>query len=58
VTVSADIASSQAFILTNAQTDEDLACRVARLIRTEKGQMLVGLEFLRHSPRFWGLAVD
>jgi hypothetical protein len=58
VTVSADVASSQALILTNAQTDEDLACRVARLIRTDKGQMLVGLEFLRHSPSFWGLVVD
>jgi hypothetical protein len=53
VTVSADIASSQALILTNAQTNQDLACRVARLVRTERGQMLAGLEFLRHSPRFW-----
>jgi len=53
VTVSAEITDSQALILTNAQTDQDLACRVARLVRTERGQVLAGLEFLRHSPRFW-----
>jgi len=53
VTVSADLAGSQALILTNAQTNQDVACRVVRLARTERGQMLAGLEFLRHSPRFW-----
>jgi hypothetical protein len=53
VTVSGDITDSQTLILTNAQTDQDLACRVARLVRTERGQTLGGLEFLRHSPRFW-----
>lgn len=53
VTVSADLTGSQTLILTNAQTNQDLACRVARLVRTETGQMLAGLEFLRHSPRFW-----
>ena len=53
VTVSAEITSSQTLLLTNAQTDQDLACRVARLVRTERGQTLAGLEFLRHSPQFW-----
>ena len=53
VTVLADLTGSQALILTNAQTNQDLACRVARLVRTESGQTLAGLEFLRHSPRFW-----
>jgi hypothetical protein len=53
VTVSEDINDSQTLILTNAQTDQDVACRVARLVRTERGHRLAGLEFLRHSPRFW-----
>lgn len=53
VTVSASITSSQTLILTNARTNQDLACRVARLVRTDRGQLLAGLEFLRHSPRFW-----
>jgi hypothetical protein len=53
VTVSADLTGSQALILTNAETNEDVACRVARLVRTDRGQMLAGLEFLRHSPHFW-----
>jgi len=53
VTVSADLTGSQALILTNAETNQDVACRLARLVRTERGQMLAGLEFLRHSPRFW-----
>jgi hypothetical protein len=53
VTVSADINSSQTLILTNAQTNQDLACRVARLVRTERGQTLAALEFFRHSSRFW-----
>jgi hypothetical protein len=57
VTVSAKITSSQKLILTNAQTNEDVACRVARLVRTERGQTLAGLEFLEPSPRFWGTSV-
>jgi hypothetical protein len=55
VTLSTGIAFSQALILTNAQTKKDLACRVARLVQTQSGQMLVGLEFFRHSPRFWDI---
>jgi hypothetical protein len=54
VTVPAGITSSQTLILTNARTNQDLACQVARLVRTDRGQMLAGLEFLRPSPRFWG----
>jgi predicted KAP-like P-loop ATPase len=53
VTVWADITNSQRLILTNVHTNRDLTCRVARLVRTERGQMVVGLEFLRHSSRFW-----
>jgi hypothetical protein len=40
-------------ILTNLQTDQDLTCRVARLIRSERGQVLAGLEFLQSAPGFW-----
>jgi hypothetical protein len=51
--ISAPIKLSQTLLLTNLQTEEDLACRVARLVRTEEGETLVALEFLRPPPRFW-----
>ena len=44
VTISADITISQTLILTNAQTNQDLSCRVARLVPTERGQIVAGLE--------------
>jgi hypothetical protein len=53
VPISASVVRSQNLILTNLQTDQDLACRVARLIRSERGQMLAGLEFLQFAPGFW-----
>ncbi|MFZ3216673.1 MAG: hypothetical protein WA192_11490 [Candidatus Acidiferrales bacterium] len=53
VPISAAVARSQKLILTNLQTGQDLACRVARLIRSERGQMLAGLEFLQSDPGFW-----
>ena len=51
--ISAGIVRAQKLILTNLQTDQDLACRVARLIRSERGQVLAGLEFLQSAPDFW-----
>ena len=53
VPISARVVRSQKLILTNLQTDQDLTCRVARLIRTERGQVLAGLEFLQSAPGFW-----
>jgi hypothetical protein len=51
--IRAGIARAQKLILTNLQTNQDLPCRVARLIRSESGQMLAGLEFLQSAPGFW-----
>jgi hypothetical protein len=53
VPISASIVRAQKLILTNLQTDQDLTCRVARLIRSERGQVLAGLEFLQSAPGFW-----
>jgi hypothetical protein len=53
VPISAGVVRSQKLILTNLQTDQDLTCRVARLIRSERGQILAGLEFLQSAPGFW-----
>jgi len=53
--LSAEIERSQTLLITNLRTNEDLACRVARLAITEKGSILVGFEFLRPSPRFWSI---
>ncbi|MGA7853022.1 MAG: hypothetical protein WCA15_06820 [Candidatus Acidiferrales bacterium] len=56
VPISTSVARQQELILTNMQTEEDLLCRVARLIRSERGQMLAGLEFVQAAPSFWRAA--
>ena len=55
--VTTAVVPSQKLILTNLETNDDLACRVARLIRTEQGETLAAVEFLQPSLRFWGPAV-
>lgn len=56
IPIAASVAREQELILTNLQTEEDLLCRVARLIRSERGQMLAGLEFIQSAPSFWRAA--
>jgi len=56
--ISAPVVPSQKLILTNLETEDDLACRVARLIRTERGETLAAVEFLQPSLRFWGPVVS
>ncbi|HWF37110.1 MAG TPA: PilZ domain-containing protein [Candidatus Acidoferrales bacterium] len=53
--LSAEIERSHPILLTNLHTNEELACRVARVLKTETGRTLVGLEFLRPSPNFWSV---
>ena len=53
IQLSAKVIPSQELIITNLQTNEDLACRVARSIGTENGKTLAGLDFLLASPNFW-----
>jgi hypothetical protein len=53
IQLSAKVIPSQELIITNLQTNEDLACRVARSIGTENGKTLAGLDFLQASPNFW-----
>jgi hypothetical protein len=53
VAISANVSCWQKIILTNLQTDEDLECRIVRLLRSGTGQILAGLEFPDVSPRFW-----
>lgn len=53
VPVAADVSCSQKLILTNLQTNEELACRVARVTKTPRGTTLAGLEFLQSAPSFW-----
>jgi hypothetical protein len=55
--ISTPVVESQKLILTNLETNDDLACRVARLVRTEHGTTLAAVEFLQPSLRFWGAAV-
>ena len=53
VAISAGVHCWQKVVLTNLQTDEDVECRVVRLIKGGAGQVLAGLEFLDVEPRFW-----
>ena len=53
IQLSAKVIPSQELIITNLQTNEDLACRVARSIGTENGKTLAGLDLLLASPSFW-----
>jgi len=55
VALSVDLDRSQTLLVTNLQTDEDLACRVARLARNQAGKKLVAVEFLQPAPRFWSI---
>ena len=55
--ISAAVERSQKLILTNLETDDDLACRITRLVRTKEGETLAGVEFLQPSLQFWGSVV-
>jgi PilZ domain len=57
ITLSTKISRAQKIIVTNAQTDEDLPCRVARSVRTGRN-VVVGLEFLEPCPNFWGIEFE
>jgi hypothetical protein len=56
--ISAAVVRSQKLILTNLETEDELACRVARLVHTKEGTTLAGVEFLQPSLQFWGPAVS
>ncbi len=53
VPVAAPVTRWQKLILTNLQTNEEVACRVARLVKIKHGRTLAGLEFLQLPARFW-----
>jgi hypothetical protein len=52
--ITVGVMKSQKLLLTNLRTNEELACRVARVVRTRDGKTLAGLEFLQPSEGFWG----
>ncbi|MGH9712885.1 MAG: hypothetical protein ACRD5M_06250 [Candidatus Acidiferrales bacterium] len=52
--VTVEVIKSQKLLLTNLLTNQELPCRVARLVRTVEGKTLAGVEFLHPSAGFWG----
>jgi hypothetical protein len=54
VPVETGVLRSQKLILTNLLTNQELACRVARIVRTREGKTLAGIEFLEPAAGFWG----
>ncbi|MGA7223665.1 MAG: PilZ domain-containing protein [Candidatus Acidiferrales bacterium] len=55
VALDAEVSPAQNLLMANEQTNEELPCRIARVIKTQGGKTLVGFEFLRPSPRFWSI---
>jgi hypothetical protein len=55
LSLSRDVVPSQELLIANMQTDEELRCRIARITKTQAGNVLVGFEFLRPAPRFWSI---
>lgn len=55
LSLSRELAPSQKLLVANMQTNEELPCRIARVIKTQAGNTLVGFEFLRPAPRFWSI---
>ncbi len=53
VAITGNISCWQKIVLTNLQTEEDVECRIVRLIRSEGGKLLAGIEFREVAPRFW-----
>jgi len=51
----AEVSPAEKLLMANEQTDEELPCRIARVVKTRGGKTLVGFEFLRPSPRFWSI---
>jgi hypothetical protein len=51
----AEVSPAQKLLMANEQTDEELPCRIARVVKTPGGKTLVGFEFLRPCPRFWSI---
>jgi hypothetical protein len=54
VPITVEVQKSQKVRLRDLLRNEDLACRVARLVRTRNGQGLAGLEYLQPLGRFCG----
>ena len=55
VALDAEVSPAEKLLMANEQTDEELPCRIARIIKTQGGKTLVGFEFLSPSPRFWSI---
>src|SRR5271169_4534607 len=55
LSLSREVAPSQELLIANTQTNEELPCRIARVLKTQAGTTLVGFEFLRPAPRFWSI---
>jgi hypothetical protein len=55
VPISTHVIRFQKLVVTNLQTNQDVLCRVARIVRTDDGQTFVGLQFLQPAPHFWAI---
>lgn len=53
IPLAAKVVLAQKFILINAESNEELPCRVARTIRTPAGNTIVGFEFSQAAADFW-----
>ncbi|HTZ72284.1 MAG TPA: PilZ domain-containing protein [Candidatus Aquilonibacter sp.] len=53
IVLSAKVIPAQKLILINADSNEEMACRVARSVSTDEGKNIIGFEFPEVATRFW-----
>jgi hypothetical protein len=53
IVLSAKVIPAQKLILINAESNEEMACRVARSICTPEGKNIIGFEFPQAAAQFW-----
>jgi hypothetical protein len=56
LSLKAPVAVGQVLTVRNLRTEEEMFCKVARVVRNEAGDKAVGLEFVYPSARFWRIA--
>jgi hypothetical protein len=55
ISLESPVSRGQKLLLVNGATGENMESHVIHLGPTHLGRSLVGIEFLEHSPSFWGL---
>lgn len=58
IELSAKVIPAQKLILINADSNEEMACRVARSVCTPEGKNVIGFEFPQPASQFWQAQIE